>query len=84
MKILGVTVAVAAAISCAPMATAITDAQANTICGWLRDPAWTMPQIESSTGDMLANDNPSFTQGDVFAAIGTAMHQTCPDVQRPF
>jgi hypothetical protein len=38
-----------------------------------------MPQIESSTGDMLADDNPSFKgTPDVFKA--------CPDVanQRPF
>ncbi|MGC2381344.1 MAG: hypothetical protein WA622_30195 [Mycobacterium sp.] len=65
----------------------ITQQQANTICGWLRDPAWTMPQIESSTGDMLADDNPSFTGTPaVFKAIAAAMSSTCPDVanQRSF
>lgn len=65
----------------------ITPQQANTICGWLRDPSWTMPQIESSTGDMLANDNPSFTgTPDVFKAIAEAMSGACPDIanQRPF
>lgn len=62
----------------------ITSQQAKTICRWLRDPAWTMPQIESSTGDMLANDNPSFTESDVFKAIGAAMTSTCPDAHRSF
>jgi hypothetical protein len=65
----------------------ITPQQANTICRWLRDPSWTMPQIESSTGDMLADDNPSFKgTPDVFKAIAGAMSSTCPDVanQRPF
>ncbi len=65
----------------------ITQQQANTICGWLRDPSWTMPQIQSSTGDMLANDNPSFKgTPDIFKAIAAAMSSTCPDVanQRPF
>jgi hypothetical protein len=49
--------------------------------------SWTMPQIESSTGDMLADDNPSFkgTPG-VFQAIAAAMSSTCPETakQRPF
>jgi hypothetical protein len=65
----------------------VSPQQANTICGWLRDPSWTMPQIESSTGDMLADDNPSFKgTPDVFKAIAAAMSSTCPDVanQRPF
>ena len=62
----------------------ITQQQAKTICRWLRDPAWTMPQIESSTGDMLANDNESFTESDVFNAIGFAMSTTCPDAHRAF
>lgn len=65
----------------------VTPQQANTICGWLRDPSWTMPQIESSTGDMMADDNPSFKgTPDVFKAIAAAMSSTCPDVvnQRPF
>jgi hypothetical protein len=46
-----------------------------------------MPQIESSTGDMLANDNPSYRgTPDEFKAIASAMSGTCPDVanQRPF
>jgi hypothetical protein len=70
-----------------PAQSNITAQQANTICGWLRDPAWTMPQIESSTGDMLADDNPSFKgTPDVFKAITAAMSSTCPDAanQRPF
>lgn len=65
----------------------ITPQQANTIYGWLRDPSWTMPQIEVSTGDMLANNNLSFTgTPDVFKAIASAMSSTCPDVanQRPY
>jgi hypothetical protein len=65
----------------------ITPQQANTICGWLRDPAWTMPQIESSTGDMLADGNRGFRgTPDVLKAIASAMSSTCPDVakQRPF
>ena len=65
----------------------ITQQQANTICRWLRDPSWTMPQIESSTGDMLADDNPSFTGTPaILKAIAAAMSGTCPDVanQRPF
>jgi len=65
----------------------ITQQQANTVCGWLRGPSWTMPQIESSTGDMLADDNPSFTGTPaVLKAIAAAMSGTCPDVanQRPF
>ena len=46
-----------------------------------------MPQIESSTGDMLADDNPSFKgTPDNFKAIAAATSGTCPDVanQRPF
>jgi hypothetical protein len=42
-----------------------------------------MPQIESSTGDLLANDNPSFKgTPDIFKAIAAAMSSTCPDVTR--
>jgi hypothetical protein len=62
----------------------ITQQQARTICRWLRDPAWAMPQIESSTGDMLADDNESFTESDVFNAIGSAMSTMCPDAHRSF
>jgi|HubBroStandDraft_3_1064219.scaffolds.fasta_scaffold20925_1 hypothetical protein len=46
-----------------------------------------MPQIESSTGDMLAGGNPSFKgTPDVLKAIAAAMSSTCPDAanQRPF
>ena len=71
----------------APAQSNVTAQQASTICGWLRDPAWTMPQIESSTGDMLADDNPSFKgTPDVFKAIAAAMSSSCPEVanQRPF
>ncbi len=64
--------------------SAITQEQANTICRWLRDPAWTMPQIETSTGDMLANNNPNFREADVFKAISAAMSTTCPEVSRSF
>lgn len=64
----------------------ISQQQAETICRWLHDPAWTMGQIEMSTGDMLANDNPSFTgTPDILKAIAAAMSGTCPDAanQRP-
>jgi hypothetical protein len=33
---------------------------------------------------MLANDNPSFTESDVFNAIGAAVTSTCPDAHRAF
>jgi hypothetical protein len=45
-----------------------------------------MGQIEMSTGDMLANDNPNFAgTPDVLKAIAAAMSGTCPDAanQRP-
>ena len=45
-----------------------------------------MGQIEMSTGDMLASDNPSFTgTPDILKAISAAMSGTCPDAanQRP-
>ena len=49
----------------------------STICGWLHNPAWTLDQIESSTGDMLANDNPSYRgEADIKAAIAAAA-RTC-------
>jgi hypothetical protein len=77
-------------LAAAPAARAdasdITQQQADTICSWLRDPAWTMGKIETSTGDMLAKANPSFTGNpDVLKAIAAAMSSTCPYVanQRP-
>jgi hypothetical protein len=42
---------------------------------------------ESSTGDMLADDNPGFKgTPEVFKAIAAAMSSSCPDVanQRRF
>jgi hypothetical protein len=61
----------------------ITQDQANTICRWLRDPSWTMPQIESSTGDMLANDNRNYQgRSDIARAIPAAVSSTCPEAQR--
>jgi hypothetical protein len=41
---------------------------------------------QPATGDMLANDNPSFTgTPDILKAISAAMWGTCPDAanQRP-
>jgi hypothetical protein len=58
--------------------------QERTICGWLRDPSWTMPQIESSTGDMLAATGWSYTKDDLERVINGAMTNTCPDVHRSF
>jgi hypothetical protein len=55
------------------------------ICGWLRDPAWTMPQIVSSTGDMLANDNteqgyaPHDMTPEIVTTIARAITTKCPD-----
>jgi hypothetical protein len=62
-----------------PVATA---EQESTICGWLRDPSWTMPQIESSTGDMLAAAGWSYTKSDLERVIRGATTNTCPDVHR--
>ena len=64
-----------------PVATA---EQERTICGWLRDSSWTNPQIESSTGDMLANAGWSYTKADLQRVIQGAMTNTCPDVHRSF
>jgi hypothetical protein len=45
----------------------------------VEDSAWTIVQIEMSTGDMLANDNPSLTgTPDILKAISAAMSGTCP------
>jgi hypothetical protein len=43
-----------------------------------------MGQIEMSTDDMLADDNPSFTgTPDILKAIAAAMSNTCPRRRQP-
>jgi hypothetical protein len=89
-KLAGLLLAILAVVAAAPAAHAdapnITQQQADIICSWLRDPAWTMAKIETSTGAMLAKGNLKFAgKPDVQKAIGAAMSGSCPYVanQRP-
>lgn len=88
-KLAGLLLGILAVAASAPAhadAPNITQQQADTICSWLRDPAWTMAKIETSTGEMLAKANPKFAgKPDILKAIGAAMSGSCPYVanQRP-
>jgi hypothetical protein len=89
-KLAGLLLGILAVTAVTPAAHAdgpnITQLQADTICFWLRDPAWTMGKIEASTGDMLAKANPNFRgKPDILKAITAAMSGTCPYIanQRP-